>query len=250
MKVVVKKTAELAGIYAADCAAQALNAAISEGGSARIVLSTGASQFPFFEEIVKRDVDWTRVEMFHLDEYVGIAEDHPASFKKYLLERFANKVPLKAAHFVDGSGDVAANIARLTEELRAAPVDVGLIGIGENAHIAFNDPPADFESEDAYIVVDLDEKCKMQQVREGWFADADAVCKSAVSMTCSEIMKCKKIICLVPYAVKAKAIRATLTSDVTNLVPATLLKEHADCTVVCDEDSVSLVPEEILGRFA
>ena len=181
------------GKDAARLAAMKLNLAIEGRGSARIILSTGASQFETLEALVKADVDWSKVEMFHLDEYVGLPETHPASFRKYLKERFVNLVNLKAAYFVDGEHP-EETIKYLTEEIAKAPIDVALIGVGENAHIAFNDPPADFDTKESYIIVNLDEKCRMQQVGEGWFKTIDDVPKQAVSMTPYRIMESKTII--------------------------------------------------------
>ena len=169
---------------AASAIADLLNKAISEQGYARIILSTGASQFETLDALIQLDVDWTKVEMFHLDEYVALPESHIASFRKYLKERFVSKVPLKAAHFVNGEGNVEENIAALTAELRKAPVDVGVIGIGENGHIAFNDPPADFDTDEAYKVVTLDERCRKQQVGEGWFAGVDDVPQTGYYHVC------------------------------------------------------------------
>ena len=249
MKLYVFDTPEELGKAAAEETAKALKAAVAEKGSARIVLSTGASQFTYLDALIREDVDWSRVEMFHLDEYVGIPRTHKASFRKYLTERFVEKVPLKKAYFVEGEGDIERNIEALTKELRREKIDVGAIGIGENAHIAFNDPPADFEDSRAYKIVTLDEKCRRQQVREGWFADLDSVCKQAVTMTCSEIMKCAKIVSAVPYAVKADAIAATLENDLTNRIPATLLKQHPDFSLYCDKDSVGKTPEEVLRKY-
>lgn len=249
MKLYVCDTPELLGAAAARETAEILNAAIAEKGSARILLSTGASQFTYLDALVKENVDWQRVEMFHLDEYIGIPSSHKASFQKYLLERFVGKVPLQKAYFVNGEGDVQKNIETLTAALRAREIDVGAIGIGENAHIAFNDPPADFEDSRAYKVVTLDEKCRRQQVREGWFKDFDSVCKQAVTMTCSQIMKCRKIISAVPYAVKAEAIAATLENDLTNTIPATLLKQHADFSLYCDRDSIGKTPAESVKKY-
>lgn len=249
MKLVVKNTKEELGKAAAVHAARLINKAIEEQGYARILLSTGASQFPFFEEFVKTDIDWSRVEMFHLDEYVGISEEHPASFKRYLLDRFVNKVNLKNAHLINGQENPEDTIAALTELLNEKPMDVGLIGIGENAHIAFNDPPADFETDKAYSVVTLAQRCLKQQVGEGWFKTVDETYKQAISMTCPEIMKCKSIISVVPYAVKAEAIYMTLTSDITPNVPATLMKKHKDCTIYCDSDSASMLTDEIIEQY-
>ena len=249
MKLIIKQTKEEMGKKAADHAAALVNAAIAKQGYARILLSTGASQFPFFDEFVKADIDWSKVEMFHLDEYVGISEDHPASFKRYLLDRFVNKVNPGKAHLINGQCNPEETIAQLTALLNEKPVDVGLIGIGENAHIAFNDPPADFNDTRAYKVVTLDERCLQQQIGEGWFKSVDETYKQAISMTCPQIMKCKSIISVVPYKVKAEAIYNTLTRDLTPEVPATLLKQHLDCTVYCDADSASMLTEEIVKQY-
>lgn len=229
------------GKSAARYVAQVLREVIEEKGSARIVLSTGASQFDTLEALTKEEgIRWDCVEMFHLDEYVDLPITHPASFRRYLQERFVDKVaPLKAVHFVDGTVEC---IEQLTGELRRAPVDIGLIGIGENGHIAFNDPPADFDTREAYIVVNLDERCKKQQMGEGWFATIDDVPKQAVSMTTYQIMQCERIVSCVPYAVKAEAIEKTLTAEkTTNLVPATLLREHPDMILYVDKESASRV---------
>lgn len=244
MKIVLSKTAEELGKKAADSAAEALNKAIEEKGSARLLLSTGASQFTTISELVKKDVDWSKVEMFHLDEYVGLPESHIASFRKYLKERFVSHVDIKEAYFVNGEGDVEENIKKLTEEIRRAPIDVALIGIGENAHIAFNDPPADFDTKEAYIKVNLDNKCKMQQVGEGWFDTKNDVPNQAITMTVYQIMQSKKIISCVPHKVKAEAIRNTLENDLNNEIPATVLKQHSDWTLFVDENSASLIDVE------
>ncbi len=225
------------GEQAAKYTAEILRNAIREKGEARIVLSTGASQFDTIKSLVEQDVDWSRVEMFHLDEYVGLPETHVASFRKYLKERFIEKIsPLKAYHLVDGTPE---GIPALTRELRRAPIDVGLIGIGENGHIAFNDPPADFDTKEAYIVVNLNETCKKQQMGEGWFPTIDDVPKQAVSMTVYQIMQCERIVSCVPYAVKAQAVYDTLTQETNNLVPATILKEHKDFVLFADRDSAA-----------
>ncbi len=245
MKVIISATKEELGRRSAEHAAACVKAAIEKQGYARILLSTGASQFPFFDEFVKMDIDWSKVEMFHLDEYVGITDAHPASFKRYLTDRFVDKVHPGRVHLIDGSRAPEETIAELTAAIREKPIDVGLIGIGENAHIAFNDPPADFEDDRAYKVVTLDERCLLQQVGEGWFASVEDTYKQAISMTCSQIMKCKTIISVVPYAVKAEAVYQTLTSELSPLVPATLLKTHADFHLYCDADSASLLTDEI-----
>lgn len=235
----VSPTAKENGYKAALKAAEVINAAIEKKGHARIVLSTGSSQFEMFDALVSLPVDWSKVEMFHLDEYVGLPETHLASFRKYLKERFVNIVHPKAAYFVNGEGDIEKNIAELTKELRRDEIDLGMIGIGENGHIAFNDPPADFDAVEAYRVVNLDHKCRMQQVGEGWFATEDDVPKQAISMLPRQIMACKTIITVVPHSVKAEAIYLTITKPVTNMVPATLLKTHPDWHLYIDDDAAA-----------
>lgn len=222
------------GRGASRLAASAINSAIGKNGEARIVLSTGMSQFETLASLVKEDVDWRRVTVFHLDEYKGISISHKASFRKYLNERFVSLVPLKAFFPVEG------DIKELCEKLREKPLDLGLIGIGENAHIAFNDPPCDFETEDEYITVTLNEACRRQQVREGWFESVNEVPPQAVSMSCRQIMNCCTIISAVPHAVKAEAVRAALYADkVTPEIPASILKTHSDWTLCLDRESAS-----------
>ncbi len=248
MKLIIKETAEM-GALAAKQAAAVVNDAIEKQGYARILLSTGSSQFPFFNEFVMADIDWSKVEMFHLDEYVGISEDHPASFKKYLLDRFVNVVKPGKVHLIEGKRAPEETISELTALVNEKPIDLGMIGIGENGHIAFNDPPAVFNDTRAYKVVTLDERCLNQQVGEGWFKSVEETYKQAISMTCPQIMKCKTIISVVPYSVKAEAVYNTLTRELTPEVPATLLKEHSNCTLYCDLDSAALLSEEIKNKF-
>lgn len=249
MKVRVLKNSEELGREAAAYVADALKKCIDKKGSARLLLSTGASQFDTLKVLVNADVDWSKVEMFHLDEYINLPETHPASFRKYLKERFVSAVNLEKVHFVNGEGDIKKNIEELSAELRNEPIDVALIGIGENAHIAFNDPPADFSTKDAYIVVNLDEKCKKQQVGEGWFNTVDDVPKQAISMSVYQIMQSELIISCVPHKVKANAIKMTLENDLTNQVPATMLKEHKNWILFADEESASLVNKETLKNY-
>ena len=237
MEIRICKDSEALGKSAAQYTAQVLREAIEEKGSARIVLSTGASQFDTLKALVKEPgIKWECVEMFHLDEYVDLPETHGASFRKYLKERFVEKVgTLKATHFVDGTKEC---IAKLTEEIRKSPIDIGLIGIGENAHIAFNDPPANFETKEAYHIVEPDEKCRKQQLGEGWFPTFDDVPKKAVSMTVYQIMQCQRIVSCVPYKVKAEAVENTLKAkEVTNMIPSTMLKTHKDLIIYADLDS-------------
>jgi len=236
------ETPALLGQNAAEHAATLINAAIAEKGSARIVLSTGASQFDTLEAIRKQDIDWTKVEMFHLDEYIGVGSDHPASFVKYLRERFVkDDIPMKHCYYIDGLRDPQEMMAEVTRNILSAPIDVALIGIGENSHIAFNDPPANFDTKEAFIIVELDEACKAQQVREKWFATLDDVPKIAITMTVHQIMQSKAIISCVPYPQKAQAVKNTVENDVTNLIPATILKTHPNWTLYIDKDSGALL---------
>lgn len=248
MNLNICKTAELLGKEAATLAAKRLREIIAAQGHARIVLSTGASQFPFFTYFTKENIDWSKVEMFHLDEYVALPESHIASFRKYLRERFVSQVGLQKAHYVNGEGDVTQNIAELTKQLREAPIDLALIGIGENGHIAFNDPPADFETRKAYMVVELDERCKQQQVGEGWFATVNDVPQQAITMTVHQILQSRAIISVVPHKVKAQAVKAALEQDLNNMLPATALKQHTDWTLFLDEESASLLTPELRSQ--
>ncbi len=241
MKLFIADSTEEMAEIAAEHAARILNEAIEEKGSARLLLSTGASQLKFFEKFVTKNVKWHKVEMFHLDEYVGISPDHPASFNNYLTKRFVEKVLPGEIHLINGLDDPFKTIETLTEKVREKEIDLGMIGIGENAHIAFNDPPADFNDPRAYKIVTLAPRCLQQQVGEGWFKSVEETYKQAISMTCPEIMKCKHIISVVPYKVKAEAIKNTMESEISNAVPATLLKLHADATIYCDPDSASLL---------
>ena len=248
MKLYLAETKEALGQAAAQLIAQRLCQAVTARGEARLVLSTGMSQFETLEALVACKVPWEHVTMFHLDEYIGLPETHPASFRRYLKERFTSRVSLREAVFVNGEGDVDKNIAELTARLREAPVDVGVVGIGENAHVAFNDPPADFESQEAYWRVTLDETCRRQQVGEGWFATVEDVPKQAISMTPYQIMCCKCIISAVPRAVKANAIYKVLSASHRDpMVPATILKEHSDWHLFLDRDSASGCDEKLLA---
>ncbi len=249
MKVQVYPTSDDLGRAAAQRCASLLNDYVKAQGEARLLLSTGNSQLDTLKHLVKMDVAWEQVTMFHLDEYVDLSDNHPASFRKYLREKFTELVPLKRAVFVSGEGDVEDNIRQLSNEVQQAPIDVALVGIGENGHIAFNDPPADFDTQEAYIVVELDERCKQQQVGEGWFTDLDSVPKRAVTMTVQQILKSKTILSCVPYGVKAKAVKSALEQDVTPMVPATILQTHPDVTLFLDRESSAQVSPEVLRKY-
>ena len=250
MKICVFNTPEQLGAAAARQAADIIKAAIEKNGTARIVLSTGASQFPFFDALKAHPIDWARVEVFHLDEYIGIDDSHIASFRKYLRERFDSVFKPGKMHYVSGEGDVAANITALSAEVLRAPIDLGVIGIGENGHLAFNDPPADFETQAVYHVVTLNEACKAQQVREGWFPSPAEVPATAISMTIRQILKCGSIISVVPHAVKAHAVREAIRQEVNNMLPATAFKEHGNVTLYLDEESAAGLSKEELAQWA
>jgi len=231
------------GKSAGSAAAKLIRETINENGAANIILATGASQFQTLNQLIsEQDIDWSKVTMFHLDEYIDLPVTHPASFRKYLQERFLLKVPaLKAAYLINGEGDVNEECKRLGDLIIQNPIDVALAGIGENGHLAFNDPPADFETEQPYIVVELDLACRKQQLGEGWFKSFEDVPHKAISMSIKQIMKSKHIICSVPDSRKAIAVRNTLEQPVSNLYPASILQTHEDCTFYLDKDSAALL---------
>ena len=243
MKTIIGKDKTDMAAKAADFAAERIRKAIADRGEARVIVATGASQFEFLEALVKEPgIDWTKVTGFHLDEYVGLPGSHKASFRNYMRERFVSKTPqpMKAFNEVNGEAeDPKAEIARLQKLLREAPIDVACVGIGENGHLAFNDPPADFNTEDAYIVVNLDEKCRNQQVGEGWFATIDDVPKQAFSMTIKQIMWSRAICCTCPDARKADAVRGAVEGPVTNMLPSSVMQLHPDCALFLDPASAS-----------
>jgi glucosamine-6-phosphate deaminase len=220
---------------AAEQAAAAIRSAIAERGCARIIAATGASQFEFLEELTKATgIDWNKVEMFHLDEYLNMPETHPASFRKYLRERLIDKVGITRAHLLDGERNADAVIAEMTAEITKAPIDVAFVGIGENGHLAFNDPPADFETDEAYIVVDLDEPCRRQQFGEGWFKSLGDVPRRALSMTVRQILKARQIIAVVPDARKANAVAKCFNGEISPVAPSSILRTHQDSAALLD----------------
>ncbi len=241
MEIIVSENKIELGKKAAIKGASLIKETIAQKGSANIIVATGASQFEMLEVLVKENIDWSKVTAFHLDEYIGIDETHPASFRKYLKERFVEIVNPKEFIYVDGSDDADAECIRLKKIISQHPIDVAFVGIGENAHLAFNDPPADFETEAAYLVVNLDKVCREQQMGEGWFATLDDVPKQAISMSIKQIMKSKHIICSVPDKRKAKAIKNVVESEITPNVPSSILKTHNSVFIYLDNDSASLM---------
>jgi glucosamine-6-phosphate deaminase len=237
------------GRAAAERAKAAIGEAITRAGEARVVAATGASQFEFLDALTAaRGVDWGRVEMFHLDEYVGLPDTHPASFRRYLRQRIVERVQPRVFHFLAGDAeDPDAECRRVGTLLARAPIDVAFVGIGENGHLAFNDPPADFETEEPYLVVELDEACRRQQLGEGWFASLDDVPRRAISMSIRQILKAREILCIVPDARKARAVRDCLEGEVSPLHPSSILQKHPRTTVYLDRDSAALLKGRARG---
>jgi glucosamine-6-phosphate deaminase len=239
------------GQAAAEQAGAAIRRAIDERGRARIVVATGASQLEFLDALTqKKDMDWQRVEMLHLDEYIGLPMTHPASFRKYLLEKFIQKTRIANYHLLDGEGDAREVARRMGESLNAAPIDIAFVGIGENGHLAFNDPPADFESEEPYLIVELDEACRRQQVGEGWFSNISDVPRQAISMSVRQIMKAREILVVVPDARKANAVKLCFEGEIGPMAPASILRKHARATVYLDGASAASLSAATLGAFA
>jgi glucosamine-6-phosphate deaminase len=229
------------GKAAAQQAAGVIQRAISEHGRARVVAATGVSQFAFLEALTQTPgIDWRKIELFHLDEYIGLPVTHPASFRKFLLERLVNKTGITEFHALDGDGPGPAQAARrVGQELNAGPVDVAFVGIGENGHLAFNDPPADFATEQPYLIVDLDEACRRQQVGEGWFPTLADVPRQAISMSVRQILKARVIIAVAPEARKAAAVKACVEGEITPMAPASILRTHGNTTLYLDRNSAS-----------
>jgi glucosamine-6-phosphate deaminase len=240
MEIIISETKQELGKLAAQKGAELIREAIKNNRKANIIVATGASQFEMLSELVKEDINWSVVTGFHLDEYIGIDVSHPASFRKYLKERFVDLVPLKAFHYVNGN-EAENECKRLGEIILQHPIDVAFVGIGENGHLAFNDPPADFETEKPYIVVNLDDDCRRQQLGEGWFPTFDDVPKQAISMSIRQIMKSKSIICTVPDERKAVAVKNTLEGEISPLIPASVLQQHPATWLFLDTAAASVL---------
>lgn len=230
------------GKAAAAAGATLIREAIAARGAAHIIVATGASQFEMLAALAAEpDIAWHRVTGFHLDEYVGLPMTHPASFRGYLWQRFVSRLPLplQGFHYLDGEHDPQAECARVADIIRHHPIDVAFVGVGENGHLAFNDPPADFVIDEPYLVVQLDEACRRQQLGEGWFPTFDDVPRQAISMSVRQILKSRAIICTVPDERKAAAVRGTVEGDVTPLVPASILQRHERATIYLDPPAAS-----------
>jgi glucosamine-6-phosphate deaminase len=230
------------GEAAADQAAAAICNAIRDRGRARIVAATAASQAEFLEHLTATEgIDWRLVEAFHLDEYIGLSITHPGSFRKMLLEQLVNKTGIIHYHLLDGDGDAPAVVRRVSQAIASAPIDIMFLGIGENAHLAFNDPPADFETEEPYLIVNLDEACRRQQVGEAWFTDISQVPKRAISMSVRQILKAKELLAVAPDSRKAQAVKACVEGEISPMAPASILRTHLNATVYLDTNSAALL---------
>lgn len=250
MNLLIFNTAEEMGIAAGKRAAEIIRNTITERNEANIILATGASQFEVLKQVLSEDnIAWDKVTMFHLDEYLGLSLSHPASFRKYLLDRFINVISprFKEVILINGENEGQAECNRLNELIKKHQIDLAFVGFGENGHLAFNDPPGDFETEEPYIVVDLDHDCRQQQYGEGWFNSLEAVPKQAISMSIKQIMKTKHLICSVPDTRKAEAAKNCLNGEVSNLHPASILQNHPNCEYFLDKNAASLLPESVLS---
>jgi glucosamine-6-phosphate deaminase len=244
MKITIAKTKQESGAAAAVLGAKLIREALRKNGKANIIVATGASQFETIGKLVREQrIDWTRVTAFHLDEYVGTPITHPASFRKYLWERFVSQLPLPLAafHYINGEGDAQAECQRVNAIIVKHPIDVCFAGIGENGHLAFNDPPADFKTHAPYLVVQLDQACRRQQMGEGWFKTLAQVPRRAISMSIQQILKSKAIICTVPDRRKAKAVRDCLQGQISPLHPSSILQKHPATWCFLDRASASLL---------
>jgi len=237
------------GNVAAQKAAAFLQRTVAERGQARLIVATGSSQFEVLESLVTTPgIDWSRIDGFHLDEYIGISRSHAASFCGYLAKRFVDRVPIRSFQFLDGTKDPSQVCAEVGQKLTELPIDLALVGIGENGHLAFNDPPADFETTQPYIIVSLDEACRRQQVGEGWFDDLSQVPTHAISMSIRQIMATRHIICSVPDRRKAKAVADSVEGPVTSDVPASILQQHPSVDLILDQTSAALLDPRFRAR--
>ena len=239
------------GKAAAEQAAAAIRRAIEECGHARIIAATAASQLEFLDALTKTPgIDWQKVEAFHLDEYIGLPVTHPGSFRKMLLEQLVRKTGITKYHLLEGDAANPAQAVRAVgKDVASAPIDIAFLGIGENGHIAFNDPPADFETEEPYIIVNLDEACRRQQVGEAWFANISQVPKQAISMSVRQIMKAKEILAVVPDTRKAQAVKLCFEGSISPMAPASILRTHPNATIYLDKNSASLLGPKLQNQL-
>jgi glucosamine-6-phosphate deaminase len=246
MDIRIFKDKDSLGKTAAEHAVSVIRQAILNRGSARVIAATAASQKEFLGYLTSAPgIDWHLVELFHLDEYIGLPMTHPGSFRKMLLEQLIHKTGIVKYHLLDGDGDAAAVVARIGAAVVSAPVDIAFLGIGENGHLAFNDPPADFDTEEPYLIVKLDEACRRQQVGEAWFSDISQVPQQAISMSVRQIMKVKEVLAIVPDSRKAAAIQLCFEGEIGPMAPASILRNHPRATVYLDQNSAALLNPEL-----
>lgn len=233
---------------AAQHAAATIRAAINDRQHARIVAATGTSQFEFLDRLVAMpQIDWPSVELFHLDEYIGIASTHPASFSHYMRERILQCVPISKYHLLDGSRDPRETIAETGAELLRSPIDIAFTGLGENGHLAFNDPPADFVTETPYLVVTLAKATRRQQLNEGWFPSLADVPQSAITMSIRQILKAREILCIATGERKAAAVKKCFEGEVSQDAPASILQTHAHAAIFLDKDAARSLDQAIVS---
>jgi glucosamine-6-phosphate deaminase len=239
------------GRAASEQAAAAIRKAISERGRARIIAATASSQKEFLAALTQAPgIEWSKVEAFHLDEYIGLPITHPGSFRKMFMEQLIAKTGITRYHLLAGdAADPAEVVREAGKQISSAPIDIAFLGIGENGHIAFNDPPADFAIEDPYIIVNLDEACRRQQVGEAWFADISQVPKRALSMSARQILKAREILAVVPDTRKAEAVKACFEGEISPMAPASILRQHSNATVYLDANSASLLSSGLQGAM-
>ncbi|HTP70494.1 MAG TPA: glucosamine-6-phosphate deaminase [Dongiaceae bacterium] len=251
MRIRVLEDRKALGKAAAEQGAAAIQRAITEKGKARIIGASAASQFEFLEELTNTPgIDWKKVELFHLDEYIGLPKTHPASFCKFLQDRLISKTGIVNYHFLDGEENVGDVIRRTNAAISESPIDVAFVGIGENGHLAFNDPPADFETEEPFLVVNLDQTCRQQQVGEGWFPKIEAVPTQAISMSVKQVLKSKEILAIVPGPKKAEAIKKCFDGPISPMAPSSILRAHAQATIYLDRESAAKLSPSTLAALA
>jgi glucosamine-6-phosphate deaminase len=238
-------TPDQAANAAALEAAGLIRTALATQAMARVVASTGVSQFEFLKHLIAAAaIDWNRVDLFHLDEYIGLPGDHPASFQRYIRERIVEPTGIEWVHYLDGMADPVEVCASVGQALAQAPVDVCFAGVGENGHLAFNDPPADFETEAPFLIVDLDERGRRQQVGEGWFRSLEEVPRRAVTMSVRQILKARAIVGIATGLRKAEAVRECFEGEIGPAAPASALRLHANATVYLDREAASLMSQD------
>jgi len=241
MEIIISESRDELGAKAASMGAKIIQECIKINGHANIIVATGTSQFGMLNALIKKDIDWSKVTCFHLDEYIGMTIEHPASFRKYLKERLVSKVNLKEFHYINADVKPEKECERLNKIIAQYFIDVAFIGIGENGHLAFNDPPANFEIDEPYIIVSLDDACRKQQMGEGWFNTLEDVPQQAISMSIQQILKSKNIICSVPDARKSNAVRNAIKGEITPMVPSSILQKHDNTWIYLDKDSAGLL---------